>query len=62
MLNPKFSIFDENMFLKVNELFDKIENNSGKSIINLTIGEPQMSPPKWINDIMSNHLNNWSVY
>ena len=62
MLNPKFSIFDENMFLKVNELFDKIENNSGKSIINLTIGEPQMSPPKWINDIMSNHLNNWHSY
>ncbi len=62
MLNPKFSIFNENMFLQAKNIFNSLENNSGKSILDLTIGEPQMPPPDWINDNINSFSSNWQSY
>lgn len=62
MLNPDFSIFNDNMFIQTRQLLDGLPLNTDKPIIDLTIGEPKMPPPSWLNEVLISVSTNWQSY
>ncbi len=52
MLNPDFSIFNDNMFVQVRKILDPLRIKANLSPLNLTIGEPQSPPPVWLNEVL----------
>ena len=45
MLNPDFSIFDDNMFMQLRAHLTDVAPPADMTELNLTIGEPQMPAP-----------------
>ena len=62
MLNPDFSIFNDNMFIQVRKILDPLKIETNLSPLDLTIGEPQLSPPDWLNDVLLKEAKNWQAY
>lgn len=62
MLNPDFSIFNDNMFIQVRKILDPLKIETNLSPLDLTIGEPQLSPPDWLNDVLLKEARNWQAY
>ena len=62
MLNPDFSIFNDNMFVQVRKILDPLSIKTNLSPLNLTIGEPQTPPPEWLNEVLIKESRNWQAY
>lgn len=62
MLNPDFSIFNDNMFVQVRKILDPLSIKTNLSPLNLTIGEPQTPPPVWLNEVLAKESRNWQAY
>ena len=62
MLNPDFSIFNDNMFVQVRKILDPLSIKTNLSPLNLTIGEPQTPPPVWLNELLAKESRNWQAY
>ncbi len=62
MLNPDFSIFNDNMFVQVRKILDPLSIKTNLSPLNLTIGEPQIPPPEWLNSVLIEESRNWQAY
>ena len=62
MLNPDFSIFNDNMFVQVRKILDPLRIKANLSPLNLTIGEPQSPPPAWLNEVLEKESRNWQAY
>ena len=62
MINPDFTLFDDNMFIQVRQLLGGVSPDSALPVIDVTVGEPRIAPP----DILSHSLNeasaNWQAY
>ena len=59
MLNPEFSLFNDNMFVQMRALLDPLQQPEGMDLLDVTIGEPRLSPPEWLNQVVS---DNWQAY
>ena len=61
MINPDFTLFDDNMFIQVRQLLGGVSPDSALPVIDVTVGEPRIAPP----DILSHSLNeasaNWQA-
>lgn len=62
MQNPDFLIFKDNMFQKTRSLVSEISPPDGVSEINMSIGEPQQSPPDFITRILAEKNCDWRSY
>ncbi len=62
MLNPDFSIFNDNMFVQVRKILDPLSIKTNLSPLNLTIGEPQIPPPEWLARVLIEESGNWQSY
>ena len=59
MLNTEFDELRNWMFGSLNELLSDIQTNPDFEIIKMTIGEPTLNPPKFINEHLKNSLSDW---
>ena len=62
MQNPDFSLFNDNMFQKTRDLIRGFSAPEGMSEINMSIGEPQLSPPPIFTQILSDPTCDWHSY
>ena len=62
MQNPDFSIFKDNMFQKTRSLIEGIVPHDELSEINMSIGEPQQTPPDFISGMLSQKNCDWHSY
>ncbi len=62
MQNPDFSIFKDNMFQKTRSLIEGIVPHDKLSEINMSIGEPQQTPPDFISRMLSQGNCDWHSY
>ena len=62
LLNPDFSIFDDNMFVQLRGAIDHITPPDDLELINLTIGEPQLPAPTLLTDTIAAHDDKWHSY
>lgn len=62
MLNPDFSLFDDNMFVQVRHLLADSAPHPGRELIDVTVGEPRIAPPHWLADELIKAASNWQAY
>lgn len=62
MLNPDFSIFDDNMFVQLRAALADVRPAQDKELLNLTIGEPQLSAPDLLHQTIAAHHDKWHSY
>ena len=62
MLNPDFSIFDDNMFVQLRAAIDDITPPAGLPVLNLTIGDPQLPAPDLLTTTIAAHDDKWHCY
>ena len=53
MLNPDFSIFNDNMFLQVRQILNDVPMQTTEELLDVTVGEPQMPPPDWLAEVLN---------
>lgn len=62
MLNPDFAIFHDNAFAAARRLLAGLAPPEPLGEISLAIGEPQLPPPDFVRDILSDHSWRWQSY
>ncbi len=62
MLNPDFSIFNDNMFLQVRQILNDVPVKATDQLLDVTVGEPRMPPPEWLAEVLSAESKNWQAY
>ncbi len=62
MLNPDFSIFNDNMFAQVRQILNDVTVHTNEELIDVTVGEPRMPPPDWLVDQLMAESKNWQAY
>lgn len=62
MLNPDFSIFNNNMFVRVRQILDNVAVQTNEELLDVTVGEPRMPPPDWLGDQLMAESKNWQAY
>ena len=62
MLNPDFSIFNDNMFVQVRQILDDVAVQTNEELLDVTVGEPRMPPPDWLADQLMAESKNWQAY
>ena len=62
MLNSDFYVLKNWMFGKLNDLLVDVNPNSKLSVIKMSIGEPQLKAPMYINDELMKFSSDWSKY
>ncbi|MGB1527946.1 MAG: aminotransferase class I/II-fold pyridoxal phosphate-dependent enzyme, partial [Candidatus Puniceispirillaceae bacterium] len=62
MLNPDFSIFNDNMFAQVRQILNDVTVHANEELIDVTVGEPRMPPPDWLVDQLMAESKNWQAY
>ena len=62
MLNPDFSIFNDNMFAQVRQILNDVTLHTNEELIDVTVGEPRMPPPDWLDDQLMAESKNWQAY
>ena len=60
MLNPDFVHFDKNMFAQTKQLLEGCRPHL--SPIDLSVGEPKLPPPPWVNEVLTKHAQHWQAY
>ena len=61
-LNPEFRTFDANMFIQLREALEGISVPAGMEMLDLSIGEPQLSGGSLLTDSVAAHNGNWQFY
>jgi len=62
MLNPDFSIFNDNMFVQVRRLLNDVSLQTNEELLDVTVGEPRMPPPDWLDNQLAAESKNWQAY
>ena len=62
MFNPEFSIFNDWMFGKLNDLLSNINPPKDLEPILLTVGEPKLSPPLIVKEVFNRYHSDWRKY
>jgi N-succinyldiaminopimelate aminotransferase len=62
MLNPKLDLLQDYPFARLAKLIAGIEPPAGKKPIIMSIGEPQMSPPAFVPEILQREVAGWGKY
>ena len=62
MFNPEFSIFDDWMFGKLNNLLSDKKPPKDSNQIFLNIGEPQLNPPDILKETINRYSSEWRKY
>ena len=61
-LNPAHAIFDGNMFVQLRSILEPIAPEPSLSILDMSIGEPQMPPCQLLLDSVTKHNSAWQFY
>lgn len=62
MLNKDFDVLKNWMFGSLSSLLDDIPPNPNLNILKMSIGEPQLGPPKFIRSQFDNFFEDWGKY
>ena len=62
MLNPDFSIFNDNMFVQVRRILNDVDVQTNEELLDVTVGEPRLSPPDWLASQLMAESKNWQAY
>ena len=62
MLNKDFDVLKNWMFGSLSTLLDDIAPNPSLNILKMSIGEPQLGPPKFIRSQFDNFFDYWGKY
>ena len=62
MLNKDFDVLKNWMFGSLSSLLDNITPNPNLNILKMSIGEPQLGPPKFIREQFNNFFDDWGKY
>ena len=62
MLNKDFDVLRNWMFGSLSSLLDDITPNPNLNILKMSIGEPQLGPPKFIRDKFDDFFDYWGKY
>ena len=62
MLNPNFSIFNDNMFVQVRQILCDVALQTNEELLDVTVGEPRMPPPDWLDERLTAESKNWQAY
>jgi N-succinyldiaminopimelate aminotransferase len=61
-LNPEYSLFNDNMFLQLRSALEGVSPPDGRDVIDLSIGEPQLSGGNLLVDSVAAHNRDWQFY
>ncbi len=61
-LNPEYRMFDANMFVQLRATLQDIAVPDGMEMLDLSIGEPQLSVGTLLTDSVAAHNSNWQFY
>ena len=61
-LNPEYCMFDANMFMQLRVALEGISAPAGMEMLDLSIGEPQLSGGSLLTDSVAAHNGNWQFY
>ena len=61
-LNPAHAIYDDNMFLQLRSTLEGILPNPSLPVLDMSIGEPQISPCQLLLDSVAKHNADWQFY
>ena len=61
-LNPEYALFDGNMFVQMRGLLSDVSAPSGMDMLDLSIGEPQISSGSLLTDSVAAHNRDWQFY
>ena len=61
-LNPEYSLFDGNMFAQMRALLADQTPPSGRALLDLSIGEPQIAGGSLLTDSLAAHNDGWQFY
>ena len=61
-LNPEYRMFDANMFLQLRATLEGIVAPTGMEMLDLSIGEPQISGGSLLTDSVAAHNGDWQFY
>ena len=62
MLNKDFDVLNNWMFGSLNELLNGININSELDLIKMSIGEPQLMPPEFVQEELKAFSSDWGKY
>ncbi len=62
MLNKDFDVLNNWMFGSLNELLNGININSELDLIKMSIGEPQLMPPEFVQEELKTFSSDWGKY
>ena len=62
MLNKDFDVLNNWMFGSLNELLNGININSELDLIKMSIGEPQLKPPEFVQEELKTFSSDWGKY
>ena len=61
-LNPAHAIFDGNMFVQLRSILEPIAPHPSLSMLDMSIGEPQLPPCQLLLDSVTKHNSAWQFY
>ena len=61
-LNPAHAIFDGNMFVQLRSILEPIAPHPSLSMLDMSIGEPQVPPCQLLLDSVAKHNSAWQFY
>ena len=62
MVNPDYNILKDWMFGKLNFLLKDIKPNSDYNILKMSLGEPSLKIPTFVNEELKNNADGWGKY
>ncbi len=61
-LNPEYSLFDDNMFVKLRAALADVTPPAGLEMFDMSIGEPQLPAGTLLTDSLARHNKDWQFY
>ena len=61
-LNPEYALFDGNMFVQMRGLLADIDLPAGIDMLDMSIGEPQITGGDLLTSSVINHNDAWQYY
>jgi len=62
MINPALQPLSDYTFARLNRMLEGVEPAAGKRPIMLSVGEPQIQPPAFVNEIIAANGHLWNKY
>ena len=62
MINEDFDVLKKWMFGSLSSLLDNIPSNPNLKVLKMSIGEPQLGPPKFIRNQFDHFFDEWGKY